>query len=333
MGWPIVDFEPVRIHAQNLDSNNILVIGVDGQLAWVDANTLEQKSLTKSPFPARIIISSASGSQLISCWLNRDLLISRMASIDLNNDFQGGLSQHELRNIANTSGIEPQVKGATWSHTLDAECLAIESNENGIIFALWNRGIYRVNLDSSEVWRKPPLNWTKLGSIEEAKIPAQITVIGDEIHIWSRAGEKAVLEWDTGELKDFKTAEFDISVDKIFYGGKSNNSRRHWLLISNDRTAHWLTETEDETSRVSAEIRGPVNDAKFDIQTESWRMAGWREDILWNKAKITYEDTLELGIALYNLSGKWMVLNNKGEWIPFSLKIDQQNHSSSDEEE
>ena len=332
MGWPKLDFEPIRIHVQNSDSNDILAIGVDGQLAWIDRNTLEQKSSQKSPFPARLILSSTNNTKLVACWLNRDLLISRMASLNLDDEFQEGLSQQDLRNIANRGGGEPHVKGAVWSHTLDAECLAIESNDLGIIFALWNRGIYRINHDSSEVWRKPPLEWTPLGTIEEAKIPAQISIIDDEIHIWSRAGEKAVLSWETGELIKFEKAEFDISIDRVFYGGKSNGSQNHWLLISNDSTAHWITQTESNKSRISAEIRGPINDAKFDNATVSWKMAGWREDILWDQNKVTYEDTLEIGVALFNLSGKWMVLSNKGEWEPFSVKTKLLNHSSSEEE-
>ena len=332
MGWPSVSFEPVRIHTINSSSTDILIIGVDGQLAWVDGNTLEQKTQPKAPFPARIILSSITEKTVVACWLNRDLLISRMASIDLSQEFQEGLSQQKLRNFATAGNGDVHVKGANWSHILDAECLAIDVDDIGIIFSLWNRGIYRIRHDTSELWRKPEIKWTEMGTIEEAKIPAKIVIIGEEVHIWSRAGERAILDKETGDLIDFKVAKLDISVDRIFCKTISSKNEIHWLVVSDENTAYWIKEIEGEENIVSAGLRGPINDAKFDTGSNSWRITGWREDIMWDSQEIIYEDTKEVGVSLYCLSGKWMVLNNRGDWGPFTIGKKSRTHSSSEEE-
>ena len=332
MGWPKLDFEPARTHTQHSTNGDILVVGIEGELAWVDGGTLEQKSKSVTPFPARIILSDTAGNNLVGCWLNRELLISRMASIDLNEEFNEGITQYELRTLADSGSGNAQVKGSKWSHVLDAESLGIDVNDDGIVFALWNRGIYRLNHDASEVWRKPPIDWTSMGTIEDAKIPSTIIKIGKKIHIWSKAGERAILDWETGELLEFNTAQFDVSIDRIFCEKVDSNLELNWLIISDENTAYWITESEDEKSLISAGLRGPVNDAKYDCEIKGWRLIGWREDIIWTNENATYQDTEEIGVSLYNLRGKWMVLNNKGEWVPFGIKNRKKNHSSSEEE-
>jgi len=333
MGWPKLDFEPVRAHTQHSINEDILVVGIEGELAWVDGRTLEQKSKSAIPFPARIILSDTAGCNFVGCWLNRELLISRMALIDLNEDFSKGITQYELRILANSGGDNAQVRGSIWSHVLDAESLGMDVNDDGIVFALWNRGIYRVNHDASEIWRKPPIDWTPMGQIEDAKIPTTIVKIDNEIHIWSKAGERAILDWDTGELLEFSTAQFDISIDRIYYEKSEGSLELNWLIISDENTAYWITESKDKKSIISAGLRGAVNDAKYDSEINGWRLIGWREDIIWTTEKAVYEDTIEVGVFLYNLSGKWMVLNNNGEWVPFKAKNGKNNYSSSEEEE
>ena len=91
------------------------------------------------------------GDSLIATWVDHELRLARMAKISLDDEMKNGISKAQLRLNRNTAMVE----GATWCHILDAEPLALTSQDDKIFFALWSKGMYCIDSDSNEIWRLP----------------------------------------------------------------------------------------------------------------------------------------------------------------------------------
>ena len=146
-------FPPQKLF--QLEDNRILVIGMNGEIQILDEN-LTAEFEHKKPFPTSISISSVSKNTLFACWIDLELMIARMASIDLNSKINNGISRAELRRKLESKS-QPQVESSKWSHILDSEPLALISNEQFIVFNSWKRGLYCVDHESNELWRIPEI--------------------------------------------------------------------------------------------------------------------------------------------------------------------------------
>ena len=142
---------PIRVNkAHEMDDGRIVAISTDGEIIVVSAD-LNDFSKPKTPFPAMITHSEVIGNKLIATWLSHEFRQARMACLDVDN-LSNGISKAELR-LAQSTNENPQVAGAEWSKSLNAEPLAICRIPEGVAFVLWKRGIYAITEDSVELWR------------------------------------------------------------------------------------------------------------------------------------------------------------------------------------
>ena len=87
-------FPPQKLF--QLEDNRILVIGMNGEIQILDEN-LTAEFEHKKPFPTSISISSVSKNTLFACWIDLELMIARMASINLDSKIDNGITRAELR--------------------------------------------------------------------------------------------------------------------------------------------------------------------------------------------------------------------------------------------
>ena len=124
---------------------------------------------------------------------------------------------------------------------------------------------------------------------------------------WSRGGGWAVLSNENGDYLEGGILELPEVLDQVFYhelGG--------WLLTCGDsvvRMADLSTPDVHET----AKLAGPIGYAVWDIETNSWLITGWRQDMIWGE-QINWTSRTELGIHISKIEGAWCVLSNSGEW-------------------
>ena len=104
------------------------------------------------PFPTPIRDAVIVGDRLIATWLDQELLLARMAALDLQNDFTEGVNRGELR-VRRTIDKSLHPSGNEWSHVLDAEPISLQSNQNSFSFVLWRKGVYNLSVNSIENWR------------------------------------------------------------------------------------------------------------------------------------------------------------------------------------
>jgi len=235
---------------------------------------------------------------LVATWVDHELRLARMALIDFQNELEEGISRSELR-LRNDN---VKVAGSSWSHSLDAEPIAMVSNGNYIIFALYTRGVYCIDVDSTELWRQP-----FIGS-EESKIPnsnsiAEITVDDEIVTIWTRGGRYRTLSVNTGEVLAEKSLPVECDIESVF------SSHDRFLISSKDG---WVWELIDDNITVARKLRGTIQDAIY--HDDEWRIISWREDILLSNQETVLRD--ELGIQVVIEDDKCIVIDNQGVKTP-----------------
>ena len=122
-------FPPQKLF--ELENNRILVIGMNGEIQILDENLIAEFEY-KKPFPTSISISSISKNTLFACWIDLELMIARIASIDLNSKINNGITRAELRRKLESKS-QPQVESSKWSNILDSEPLALISNDHILV--------------------------------------------------------------------------------------------------------------------------------------------------------------------------------------------------------
>jgi hypothetical protein len=301
MAWGIPDkleFTPKEV-LRYFDGH--IVVGVDGELQKIDhdGNLVGQP---KKPFPTPIKSAVIIDNMLVATWLDQELLLARMAAIDLNNDFQQGVNRGDLR-VRKTvdKSIHPQ--GNTWSHVLDAEPLSLTANSNSFTFVLWRKGIYNLSVDAIENWRSPEPSWKKL-----AKIPRAMETVGttcDEQYFesWSKGGGIIRFDIQSGKTIESKIIPIDGYLEAVFKHGE------HYLLQLNNST---IAIYEAGEIKLTAKLSGPINYAEWSEDDQGWHIAGWRE-LAFISAK-TMSRTQLSEIAVYIDSNSGIYLCNDGTW-------------------
>ena len=268
--------------------NKEIQIDVDGGIT-IDG-------ITKHPFPIAISHAVICDKGLIATWIDHELRLARMALLDLNEPLKNGMTKGDLRK---NRGIA-RVEGAVWCHTLDSEPLAITSKDDMIVFALWQRGIYAIRPDSTEVWR------TGLPELDGDNPPGAEDVsaihIGEHIHVWTRYGNHLKLNIDSGKEEASYTLPIEADLTEVFY------DEEQFLLSAKDGWTYVSNGTEIIKAQKQ---RGTIQDAVFD--GENWRLICWRDDIIFGGE--SYRRT-ELGVQIINQDGKWMVIDNQWEISP-----------------
>lgn len=281
----------------------MLIIGMDGELQFIN-ESLEPESKHKIPFPTSITKSSVSNNILFGFWVDLELMIARMAAIDLNSELQEGLSKSDIRIKLNKNEMIP-VSGSKWCHTLDSEPLAIVSCSNYVAFATWKRGIYCIDQDSNELWRSPEIKWKN--HLENANVVVSMTIIPKGLLIWSKGAEWALMDEENGEIIDQGFVSFSHILEKTF------NFENKILLCCPEGNLLWINELNSEEIFEMKQL-GPVQDAKWDSEKECWRICIWRNDVLWSKDSILEESRKEIGKSIFKTNSSWRVLDNAGNF-------------------
>ena len=266
-----------------------VVIDVDGGIT-IDGHTA-------SPFPTDISHAAICDEGLVATWVDHELRLARMALLPLTGKLEDGISKAELRLSRNTA----MVAGATWCHIIDAEPLALCAKDDKIIFALWMRGMYCVDSQDNEIWRLP-LFETKEKSPPRSDEIAAISVLEEDVVVWTRGGKYRKISLNNGEILDEKSLEIECDLEDVF------NHEQKFLLSSKDG---WTWEFEDGQITVARKLRGTIQDAVFD--GDDWRIISWRDDLMLRGESVRRYD---LGVQLIRKDDVWMVLDNQGNFSP-----------------
>lgn len=292
---------PIRVNkAHEMDDGRIVAISTDGEIIVISAD-LNEFSMPKTPFPAMITHSEVIGNKLIATWLSHEFRQARMACLDVDK-LTDGISKAELR-LSQTTNEIPQVAGAEWSKSLNAEPLAICRIPEGVAFVLWKRGIYAITEDSVELWRSEHIGWgEKLPRYDEV-----ISVISDEdkLYIWSKGGGwKIISNIDGMEISKGKK-EFDWTIKNVF----SHGENRIFHLEDNR-----LLLLKGSELILECSIKGPIGYTRFDTQTSSWRISGWRQEILISDNTQVTKENDEILVFNVKRGDHWLNLDNSGSW-------------------
>ena len=284
-----------------LGNERMLITGMDGELQIINEN-LEPESEYKIPFPTSISQSTVSNNILFACWMDLELMIARMAAIELDSEFKEGSTRSELRVKLNHEN-QPQVTGSRWSHILDSEPLAMIAGSNYVAFTTWKRGVYCIDHDSNELWRAPEIKWKN--HLKNANIVVSMNITKEGLLIWSKGAEWALINETNGEILNQGSVDFQHILEKTFsYENKI-------LLCCPEGNILWLNNL-DANESWNTKQKGPVHDAKWDSEKKCWRLCVWREDMLWSKSSIETKSRKEIGKSIFKSKDSWMVLDNSG---------------------
>ena len=296
---PQLPFTPSRI--LQLD-DGYLAIGYDGQLLLLDSNLIYTEKPV-SPFPIAIEQACIVGNNLIATWLDGELMLARMASIDLDNKIIEGPSRSDLR-VQQSLATALHPAGNSWSRVLDSQPLALATDGQRIAFVLWQKGIYCLNPDSSEIWRSPPPEWSEVSNMPRSDQTVCMDFHDSELHIWCAAGGRLVLDANDGTILRSEKVDIDAVIENVY------RDSEHELVCSNNGEAFHLSEN---TLRLQTDITGPIQNATWDSESDAWRISGWRKEVLLkNQPTITQFD--EIPMHCLNIDGQWWNLFNDGSW-------------------
>jgi hypothetical protein len=292
-------FTPSRI--LQLD-DGYLVIGYDGELLLLDSNLVYTEKPV-SPFPIAIGQSCIVGNNLIATWLDSELMLARMASIDLDDKFIEGPSRSDLR-IQKSLATALHPAGNSWSRVLNSQPLALATDGQRVALVLWQSGIYCLNADSSEIWRSPPPVWSEVSNMPRSDETVSMDFHGSELHIWCAAGGRLVLDADDGTILRSEKVELDTVIENVY------RDSEHELVCGNNGEAFHLS---DSTLRLQTDITGPIQNAIWDSESNAWRISGWRKEVLL-KDQPTVNQFDEIPMCCLNIDGQWWNLFNDGSW-------------------
>jgi len=246
------------------------------------------------PFPCEVTHAELCDSGLVATWVDHELRMARMALLPLDKKPENGISRSDLR----MSSGNVKVAGSIWSHSLDAEPIALASNGERIVFALYTRGIYCITNDSVEIWRQPLLGE------DNANLPgtnsiSKITIDDEFATVWTRGGVFRKLSLDSGDIVATNQLNLECDIENVF----SNGDRV--LISSRDG---WAWDLLDGEVQVARKLRGTIQDAVF--HDSEWRIISWREDIVFSKPEVFTRP--ELGVQLIIEDNECLVLDNQG---------------------
>lgn len=277
-----------------------IAVGVDGQLCRLneDWNPIEPFA---SPFPAPIEHVIINGDVLIATWIDRELLVARMGAIRCTEPFQQGVERGDVRKAREIQhAIQPA--GVLWSHVLDAEPLGLARHNEGFIFILWNRGVYSFSQNGVEQWRAPPPEWPELRKLPMSQESVEICVTDSSIEIWSRAGGCLRLAKEDGIKIGTGSLVLDGALDKVYAVGS------HRLLILKNGHIYWY-----KSGKIICEATtsGPIQNVMYNEKSNSWYLAGWREELELLENDFNRLPNQEVVVQhLTSPDGLWVVTND-----------------------
>ena len=281
--------------------NGFIAMGVDGELQKLDT---EYKPIGKvtSPFPTPLRNSTITGSIMISTWIDSELMLARMASFDLTKELIQGVERSELR-VRRTMEKAIHPAGNIWSHVLDAEPLAINSNDSGFTFVLWKKGIYCMTVDAHEKWRSEEPSWKELSKLPRAGETVNAIMKKETVEVWSRGGGVNIYNLDNGSIIEQKVIKLDGFLLSIYHD--SDN----YLLQLNDGQ---VVLYDGENIILRAKLSGPISNASWNASKKGWYISGWREVIFLSTS--TYQRKELIEIPVYYDYKRKIALCNDSNW-------------------
>ena len=278
-----------------------IAIGVDGELQKIDsAGKLTGQPV--KPFPTPIRSAVIIGDCLVATWLDQELMLARMAAIDLGKEFIEGVNRGELR-IRRSIDKSIHPSGNDWSHVLDAEPIALSANSKSFSFVLWKKGVYNLSVNSVENWRSPEPSWPKLAKIPRAE-DIVATVCDDEVYeIWSKGG--GVIRYDvmSGDIINQEVLPIDGYLNEVYKHGDN------YLILYNNSTIALM---KDGDVQLNAKLSGPISYAEWCEENHGWQIAGWRELIFVSTKE--HKRTALQEIAVFVDAKTGFYLCNDGVW-------------------
>ena len=282
-----------------------LVIGMDGEFLRLDEQyrALEEAA---TPFPMRVSHAVHAGDYLFATWIDGELMLARMGSMNLNNAPQTGPKRAELR-TANEHASKYHPKGNRWSHVLNAEPLALAVSKSALVFNLWKRGLYALDHDAKELWRQQVPQWNYAKRRPRNEEILAIHIHDEELTITSRGGRAQRRSLSTGELLE----EYILNGPE---GPLEHHFRHenHDLICSTQGELCWL---KDNTVVQRIQLNGPVQGAVWDPYISGWRLAGWREEVIISHQRTEQHAWNEIPVHIQPVKGGAMVLFNNGTWL------------------
>ncbi|MED5307890.1 MAG: hypothetical protein VYA95_00940 [Candidatus Thermoplasmatota archaeon] len=301
MAWGIpedLDFTPKQILRYN---EGYIAIGVDGDLQKISSDG-KLVGIPIKPFPTQIRDAVIIDDTLIATWLDQELLLARMAALDLKNDFSEGVNRGDLR-VRRTIDKSLHPAGNDWSHVLDAEPISLNANSDSFSFVLWKKGVYNLAVNSVENWRSAEPKWPKLAKIPRA-METIATTCDDEIYeIWSKGGGVIRYDVKTGEKINQEVLPLDGFLNQVYKCGE------HYLLLFNNSN---IALYENGNVLLNAKLSGPINYAEWSETEQGWHIAGWRELVFISTEKQNRIQLKELAVFIDSQNG--LYLCNDGKW-------------------
>ena len=293
-------FRAMRIlETPNVKDVYAVAIGVDGELCRLNEEW-ELLEPHARPFPMSIQQAIIVDNVLIATWIDRELLLARMACLPLDQAFREGVERGDLRTARNLEqAILPE--GAIWAHVLDAEPLALTAMDDGFCFVLWNRGIYGFDVNGVERWRSPPPEWPKLSHLPMSQETVTLHETHSTIEVWSRAGGCLRLSKSNGS--EIGSAHFDLEgALSSVYGTETQRV----LLLSDGRCYQY--KSGSRTADIAT--KGPIQHALF-MDDSTWVFSGWREEIALSESGVTVKNQDEVVVQhLVKDEQLWLLTND-----------------------
>lgn len=293
-----LEFTPKEILPWN---EGYIAIGVDGELQKLDLDYTPLKKPTM-PFPTPIRNATILGSKMVVTWIDSELMLARMAAFDLTQDFVQGVERSELRvRRAIDKAIHPA--GNIWSHVLDAEPLAMDSQDSSFTFVLWKKGIYNMTMDALEKWRSEEPSWNKLAKYPRSQETVNVIMNDKYVEVWSRGGGLNRYDHENGSLVENIILDLDGFILDVYHD--SNN----YLLKLNDG---FVALFDGEKIILKAKLSGPVSNVAWCESTDGWYISGWREIVFLSQNNFKRMELEEIPVY-YDYSRK-IAMCNDSNW-------------------
>ncbi len=308
---PELKVEPLPFHpAQILKwDEGYIAISIDGDFLQLDTD-LQQISEMRKPFPCPVKHCVLLEKQLITTWVDHELMVARMGSFKLDDGFVTGPERGELRTRRYVdSAVHPS--GAFWSHSLDAEPLVLCSNAKQFVFILWKKGIYSMGVDAGEHWRNPEPKWKDLERLPHAEVVISASIQGSTLHVWSRGSGHNQYNLENGQLLDSQILEFDGILNSV-YSFEENH-----LLCYESGDVVWH---RTDAPQVHLKLKGPVQHAIWSSQHDAWHIAGWREEVLLSETNKERHVIDDLPVQILNYNDSSLLLMNNGAFVESSFQ-------------
>ena len=296
-GIPTIPFHPARV--LNWEKG-FVVIGVDGEFLSLDSE-LNPVGDVKRPFPSPIRHAVIVDDRLVVSWIEHELLVGRLSAFELGKQFEDGPERAEIR-LSNSLLDAPHPAGVMWSHALNSEPLAMSGNNELFCLILWKKGVYGFTNQDTELWRMPEPTWSNMKHLPRAEDVVDCSIDGELLSVWSRGGGYTLYSTLNGEIVKSDIVDYEGIVDSVF------SHKENYLLCYEDGNVIWY---RDEGIVKQTILKGVVQHAEWNSNSDGWAISGWREECLLTESDFQRVQLSEIPVQrVHSKHGCHLLLNN-----------------------